>query len=374
MVTRGDSWKQWLTELFTVRSRREIRLDCTGTEFGFFEGLSGKYLVEGALKMWIHLKGDADLNNVQAELSHLGLWTRALKGQANTMALEVLSHSQDVETHKVVDIDGVADVLIGSSPHPLVDAKRGCQVVAGGVPFGQEARPVLMAGPCSVESEEQIMEAAAEASAAGAQFLRGGAFKPRTSPYAFSGHGRPALQWIREAADTHWLSVVTEVMSERDVEEVAKVADLIQIGSRNMQNFALLKAVGQTGKPVMLKRGLSATIHEWMMAGEHLLAAGAGGVVYCERGVQGFDPSTRNMVDLGAVALMRHVFKLPVVVDPSHAVGRRDLIPHIARAALAAGANGILVELHLNPRQAQCDGPQAIDGAKLAEINTMGFS
>jgi 3-deoxy-7-phosphoheptulonate synthase len=198
--------------------------------------------------------------------------------------------------------------------------------------------------------------------------LRGGAFKPRTSPYSFAGHGEVALDWMRLAADAHGLGVVTEVMSEHDVEAVAGVADLMQLGSRNMQNFALLRAVGRANKPVLLKRGMAATIDDWLLAGEHLLSSGAAGVIFCERGIHGFDPSTRNLLDLGAVAVLACSLGLPVVVDPSHAAGRRDLVPPLSRAALAAGAHGLLVEMHPHAERARSDGPQALDAAALQRL------
>ncbi len=199
-------------------------------------------------------------------------------------------------------------------------------------------------------------------------FLRGGAYKPRTSPYAFQGHGEPALAWMRRAADACGMKVVTEALAEADVALVAEHADLVQVGSRNMHNYALLKAIGRTGRPVLLKRGMAATIDEWLHAGEYLLAAGAAGVVFCERGIRSFDDSTRNLLDLGAVALLAHVHRLPVIVDPSHGAGRRDLVLPLGRAALAAGAAGLMIETHDEPARALSDGPQAIP---LAELGAM---
>ena len=225
-----------------------------------------------------------------------------------------------------------------------------------------------MAGPCAVESERQIEELAAAVAGAGGRLLRGSAYKPRSSPYAFQGHGEVALAWLRAAADRNALAVVTEVLAEADAPRVAAVADLVQIGSRNMQNFSLLRAVGREQRPVLLKRGLAATVEEWLLAGEYCLAAGASGVVFCERGLRGFDPSTRNLLDLGAVAVLAHARKLPVVVDPSHAVGRRDLVAPLAHAALAAGAHGIIVETHADPGSARSDGPQALLPASLREL------
>ena len=319
--------------------------------------------------MLIQLRETADPSVVKSALSELGLWTEVLRGPTgSTRAFSVLPHSRAIEASRLREIDGVDEVLISSTSHPLVDASVGKTVDFAETRLGVDTPPVLMAGPCSVESPEQIMACARLAAASGATFLRGGAFKPRTSPYSFCGHGRPALHWLREAADRHWLSVVTEVMSADEVDAVAEVADLIQIGSRNMQNYSLLRAVGACDKPVMLKRGMAATVEEWLNSGEHLMAAGAPSIVFCERGIQGFDSTTRNLLDLGTVALFSHVLGLPIVVDPSHAAGRRDLIPHLSKAALAAGAHGLLVEVHPEPGLAQSDGAQALDAESLRQI------
>ncbi|HIA01992.1 MAG TPA: 3-deoxy-7-phosphoheptulonate synthase, partial [Myxococcales bacterium] len=237
--------------------------------------------------------------------------------------------------------------------------------------IGHGHSPVLMAGPCSVESEAGIFEAAAMIQKAHGKLLRGGAFKPRSSPYSFAGHGRRALDWLHAAATAHELGVVTEVMNPHDVDAVCQVADLIQIGSRNMQNYSLLHAVGRAGKVVLLKRGVAATIEEWLMAGEHLLNAGAKSVVFCERGIRSFGTETRNLLDLSAVALLSQVYGLPVIVDPSHAVGRRDLIQPMAAAALAAGAHGLLVESHPAPGKALSDGPQALPENELNQLSTL---
>ncbi len=318
--------------------------------------------------MWILLTAHADRAEVQARLQALGLWTRALSG-GETRGFEVLPDSRAVDPERVRALPGVAAVLRAASSHPKVDAQSARRLFLAGRELGRE--PLLFAGPCSVESRQQIDEAAEIVARCGATLLRGGAFKPRTSPYSFTGHGRPALGWMREAADRHGLGVVTEVMGENDVDAVAEVADLLQIGSRNMQNFALLAAVGEAGKPVLLKRGMAASVSEWLLAGEHLLAAGAAFVVFCERGIKGFDPQTRNLLDLGAVALLKHVHRQPVVVDPSHATGRRDLIPPLARAALALDADGLLIEAHPHAECARCDGPQALTEA---ELLSLGFA
>ncbi len=318
--------------------------------------------------MLVTLVQQADVDRVEGALRGLGLWTQRVHGPEGPPAILVEPSSQHVELDRITTISGVAQVMTLRSPHPKVDALAHRTVVVAGRELGPHVAPLLFAGPCSVESPEQIRAAAQMAARAGAALLRGGAFKPRTSPYAFQGHGREALGWMREAADAHGLGIVTEVMSEHDVGAVAEVADMLQIGSRNMQNFALLAAAGATGRPVLLKRGMAARVNEWLQAGEHLLAAGASHVVFCERGIVGFDPQTRNLLDLGAVALLRHVYGQTVIVDPSHAAGRRDLVLPLSRAALAAGASGLLVEAHPTPETAKSDGPQALTAAELAEL------
>ncbi len=307
-----------------------------------------------------------DVSEVQRALTALGVWSHVAHGQEAT-ALVVEPFAAAVDAQALRSLPGVREVLLEASAHPRVDAQAGAVVRVGSVVIGG-GRPLLVAGPCAVESAEQIASAAAMAREAGAGILRGGAFKPRTSPYSFAGHGREALLWLRRAADRHGLAVATEVMSEGEVSAVAEVADLIQIGSRSMQSFALLKAAGRAGKPVLLKRGMAARIEEWLLAAEHLLVAGAPAVIFCERGIVGFDSSTRNLLDLAAVALLKHVYRQPVVVDPSHAVGRRDLILPLAHAAVAAGADGIVVEAHPHAAAAHSDGPQALNAAELCAL------
>ncbi|MCA9540714.1 MAG: 3-deoxy-7-phosphoheptulonate synthase [Myxococcales bacterium] len=318
--------------------------------------------------MLIRLQDDADPRAVERSLAALGLWVRPLvdaDGVARALLVEPLS--PPIEAARVMAVPGVAGLLHARSPHPRVDAQAGRPVVFGPAVAGGD-RPLLIAGPCSVDAEDTVHAIAAMAAAAGARALRGGAFKPRTSPYSFDGHGHPALGWMRAAADRNGLAMVTEVLSEHEVDAVAEVADLVQIGSRNMQNFALLRAVGATGRPTLLKRGMSATVEEWLLAGEHLLAAGASGVIFCERGLRSFDPGMRNLLDLAAVALLKHAHGQPVVVDPSHATGRRDLVLPLALAARAAGADGVMVEAHVDPTRALSDGPQAIDGEALRAL------
>lgn len=309
--------------------------------------------------MIITLTENADLDGVRAALADLGLWTREFTGERGSIQFLVHPHSGRVERDELLAVPGVADVSESASPHPLVDAIEPVATV-GGVRIGGEAPPVLMAGPCSVESEEQIHTVARRLGELGASFLRGGAFKPRTSPYDFQGVGREALRWMREAADANGLRVVTEAMSESTMEVVAEIADLIQIGSRNMHSTPLLQAAGRTGRPVLVKRGMAATVEEWLAAGEYCLDAGAAAVVFCERGIRSFDDRTRNLLDLASVALLRHVHRVPVIVDPSHGLGRRDLVLPLGRAAIAAGAAGLLVEVHPSPGTALSDGPQAV--------------
>ncbi len=220
---------------------------------------------------------------------------------------------------------------------------------------------IIMAGPCSVESEKQIMETADAVAAAGAQLLRGGAFKPRTSPYDFQGLELEGLKLLRKAKAATGLSIITEVMSDRDVELVAEYADVLQIGARNMQNFVLLKTLGKCNRPVMLKRGLSSTIKELLMSAEYIVAHGNPNVILCERGIRTFETATRNTCDIAAVPVLNELTHLPVIVDPSHATGKRSLVPALSRAAVAIGADGLIVEVHPCPGKAISDGAQSLD-------------
>ncbi|HTR44929.1 MAG TPA: 3-deoxy-7-phosphoheptulonate synthase [Thermodesulfovibrionales bacterium] len=219
---------------------------------------------------------------------------------------------------------------------------------------------VVMAGPCSVENKMMIIRVAEEVRKAGASFIRGGAFKPRTSPYAFQGLGEEGLQYLAEAREKTGLPVVTELMDPRDLEAMVKYADVIQIGARNMQNFRLLLEVGSVKKPVLLKRGLSSTIKEWLMSAEYIMSRGNHDVILCERGIRTFETATRNTLDLSAVPVLKRLTHLPVVVDPSHGVGKRDLVAPMAKAAVAAGADGLMIEVHTNPEEAMSDGEQSL--------------
>jgi 3-deoxy-7-phosphoheptulonate synthase len=274
----------------------------------------------------------------------------------------------------------VAQVVTLTTPYQLVsrvfkttpssvvvgDGRSAQRVVVG----GEQALPVIMAGPCAVESREQLLATARAVKEAGASVLRGGAFKPRTSPYQFQGLGLEGLRLLAEAREETGLPIITEVMEPDMVEVVAEYADVLQIGARNMQNFPLLQAAGRKarGRPVLLKRGLSATIDEWLLAAEYIVSAGNPNVILCERGVRSFDPQTRNVLDLACVPLLHELTHLPVIVDPSHATGRRELVPTMARAGIAAGAEGLILEVHPDPCSALCDGRQSITPEELQTI------
>lgn len=273
-------------------------------------------------------------------------------------------------------LPGVADVHRISDPYKLVSRQHHPErstVWVGPaekqVPIGPETF-TFIAGPCAVETPQQTLEAAEMAKAAGATLLRGGAFKPRTSPYAFQGLGVRGLEILADVREVTGLPVVTEVVDARDVAVVAEHADMLQIGTRNAANFGLLQAVGESGKPVLLKRGMTATIEEWLMAAEYIAQRGNLDVVMCERGIRTFEPATRNTLDISAVPVIQATSHLPVIVDPSHAAGRKDLVVPLSRAAIAVGADGIIVDVHPEPETALCDGPQALLGNELRALAT----
>jgi 3-deoxy-7-phosphoheptulonate synthase len=271
-------------------------------------------------------------------------------------------------------LPGVADVHRISDPYKLVSRQHHPErstVWVGKpgheVPIGPDTF-TLIAGPCAVETAEQTLEAARMAASAGATLLRGGAFKPRTSPYAFQGLGLAGLEILVDVGRAVGLPVVTEVVDARDVAMVAEQADMLQVGTRNMANFGLLQAVGEAGKPVLLKRGMTATIEEWLMAAEYIAQRGNLDVVLCERGIRTFEPATRNTLDISAVPVVQATSHLPIIVDPSHAAGRKDLVVPLSRAAIAVGADGVIVDVHPDPETALCDGPQALLGTELREL------
>lgn len=328
----------------------------------------------------IEVQLGADTQRISAELARLGLWVSPLKSSSGELrAFLIDPASAHVEIQHLECIPGVSAVIGETSPHPLVDSLSHQEIEAGGFTFGQAQlwrassrggrAPLMIAGPCSFETESLVHQIAEEVASAGGCWLRGGAYKPRTSPYSFQGVGEQGLRWAREAADLNGLSVVTEALSEAEVERVARWSDVIQIGTRNMQNFSLLKRVGEAGKPVLLKRGLCATVDEWLLAGEYVMKYGAPSVIFCERGLRHYDQSTRNQLDLAAAALLKHQYGLPVIVDPSHAAGRRDLILPLAIAAIAMGVDGVMVETHPDPGLARSDAAQALSFTELRALS-----
>ncbi len=244
--------------------------------------------------------------------------------------------------------------LVGKERQEPTRAVQVGEVLVGGPEI------VVAAGPCAVESEAQIIQTAQAVRAMGARLLRGGAYKPRSSPYSFQGLAEDGLKLLQQAKELTGLAIVTEVMDPRDIDKVARYADLLQVGSRSMQNYPLLKELGQVHMPVLLKRGLSATIEEWLLAAEHVMAQGNDQIILCERGIRTFEPMTRNTLDLAAVSIVKQISHLPVIVDPSHATGRWRLVQPMSLAAIAAGADGLMVEVHPDPDRALSDGPQSL--------------
>ncbi|MFL6129867.1 MAG: 3-deoxy-7-phosphoheptulonate synthase [Mycobacteriales bacterium] len=311
----------------------------------------------------------ADLDQVVRHVEGAGGAAFVSRGVSRTI-VGVIGDDEVLETVDVALLPGVGEVVRITAPYKLVSREnhvRTSTVSVGGVPVGPDTF-TLIAGPCAVESAEQTLAAAQQARRAGATLLRGGAFKPRTSPYAFQGLGVTGLRILAEVRRETGLPVVTEVLDVADVDVVAEHADMFQIGTRNMQNFPLLQAVGAVGKPVMLKRGLTATYEEWLMAAEYVAQRGNLDIVLCERGVRSFEPAIRNMLDVSAVPTVHALSHLPVIVDPSHAAGRRDLVLPLARAAMAVGADGVMVDVHPHPEKALCDGTQALTGELLDEL------
>ncbi len=305
--------------------------------------------------------GELELEGVLARVRELGLSPHPIAGAERT-AVGITGNKGSLPSDTFETLPGVAQVIVVSQPFKLVswEVKPERTVVkVGDAAVGGKSFAV-MAGPCSVESEEQLFACAKSAKAAGATFLRGGAFKPRTSPYDFQGLKEEGLKLLAAARHEYGLAVVTEVMSPENVDLVARYADVLQIGARNMQNFSLLEAVGEQKKPVLLKRGLSATLKELLMAAEYIASRGNYNIILCERGIRTFETMTRNTLDLGAVPVLQQLSHLPVVVDPSHGIGRRDGVIPMARAAAAVGADGVIVEIHPSPENALSDGPQSL--------------
>lgn len=310
------------------------------------------------------------IDHVIERIKECGFQAHVIEGAERTVIGAVGSSERRAEIKALKAAPGVEEVIEIAHPFKLVSRQlrqRGTVVNVGQKKIGDGALTVV-AGPCSVESHDQLMETARAVKAAGATMLRGGAYKPRTSPYDFQGLGVEALRFLRDASKETGLPIVTEVMSEIDVDVVAEYADMMQVGARNMQNFSLLRQLAKVDRPVLLKRGPSATVKEWLLAAEYLLAGGNANVVLCERGIKTFETATRNTLDLAAVALVKELSHLPVLADPSHGTGVRSLITPMSKAAVAAGADGLIIEVHPCPERALSDGPQSLDLAGFGSL------
>ena len=309
-----------------------------------------------------HTAGEEQVQRVIETLVEVGYDVHRSSGVDYTVLGAVGAPHRPIDPRLVEVLPGVREVIRVSEPYKLAGRTfkpEDTIVDLAGVLVGG-AEVIAMAGPCSVESAEQIGGVAKAVSASGARILRGGAFKPRTSPYSFQGYGEEALKWMRAAADEAGLAVISEVMDPRQIEMMMRYVDCLQVGARNMQNFDLLKEVGRVRRPVLLKRGLSATIEEWLLSAEYVLAGGNSQVVLCERGIRTFESYTRNTLDISAIPVVKKRSHLPIVVDPSHGTGRREKVIPMARAAVAAGADGLIIEVHNNPEKALSDGPQSL--------------
>jgi 3-deoxy-7-phosphoheptulonate synthase len=310
-----------------------------------------------------------EINRISTELSSWGLTPEKIIGQ-HKVVIALIGETADLDPPRIQELSQwIEQVLRVEVPYKRASRQfrhgQASEVVVntpqGDVVFGEHHPLVVVAGPCSVENEEMIVETALRVKAAGAKFLRGGAYKPRTSPYAFQGHGESALELLATARKVSGLGIITEVMDTEDLEKIGQVADVIQVGARNMQNFSMLKKVGAQPKPVLLKRGMAATIEDWLMAAEYILAAGNPHVILCERGIRTFDRQyTRNTLDLSVVPVLRKLTHLPIMIDPSHGVGWSEFVPAMAMAAIAAGTDALMIEVHPNPAKALSDGPQSL--------------
>ena len=311
----------------------------------------------------------AELEAVKNKITDAGLKFHLSQGSSRTI-VGVIGDKKKIATLQMNSFGGVEKTVSITEKYKLVsrDFKKEDSIIdVNGVKIGG-GHLAIMSGPCAVESKEQLLEAAKAVKACGAQFLRGGAFKPRTSPYDFQGLAEEGLKMLREVADEVGLNVVTEIVNINDLDMICKYADMLQIGARNMQNFQLLKEVGHTNKPVLLKRGLSATISEWLNAAEYIASGGNYNIVLCERGIRTYETFTRNTLDLSAVAAVKELSHLPIIVDPSHGTGRWQMVRPMARAAIAAGADGLMIEVHPHPEVALSDGDQSLKPDNFAVV------
>lgn len=301
------------------------------------------------------------IEKVVAHLVGLGMDVHRSTGVSRTV-LGAVGDDRRLDSRLIEMLDGVSEVLRVTEPYKLASRAfkpEGTVVTLGDVRIGGD-EVVVMAGPCSAESEEQVNTTAAAVKKAGAKILRGGAFKPRSSPYSFQGLGEEGLRMLRAAANQHDMKLVSEVMDISQIEVIEKYCDMFQVGARNMQNFTLLRELGRARKPVLLKRGIAATIEEWLLSAEYILAGGNSQVVLCERGIRTFENYTRNTLDISAIPVVKKLSHLPIIADPSHGTGRRDKVAPMARAAVAAGADGVIIEVHCDPDHALSDGAQSL--------------
>lgn len=316
---------------------------------------------------------DEDIETVSEKLREHGYQPNVTRGVADTIIAAVGTPSlseKELVAPQLQALDSVEKVLFVSKPYKMVSREsrpEGSVLNVRGVEIGGKKIPI-MAGPCSVENRESLLEIATAVKGAGAVILRGGAYKPRTSPYDFQGLGEEGLRYLAEAREITGMPVITEVMTPHLVEQVCQYADILQIGARNMQNYDLLREVGRVRTPVMLKRGLSSTIEEWLKAAEYVLAGGNADVMFCERGIRTFEPSTRFTLDLSAVPAIKKASHLPIIIDPSQGTGRRDMIAAMSKAAIACGADGLLVEVHPHPEDALSDGQQTLDIKQFSQM------
>jgi 3-deoxy-7-phosphoheptulonate synthase len=324
--------------------------------------------------MIIIMRPDAtaeQIAQVSEKLKKHGFGVHLSQGTERTV-IGAIGDKSAIQLETLQMLPGVSEIVPIRKPYKLVsrEFQKEDTIVAlpGGVRIGAGQKLAVMAGPCSVEGEKEFLEVAAAAKQGGANILRGGAFKPRTSPYAFQGLGEQGLKIMAKAREQTGLPFVTEVMDTRDVELVARYADMLQVGARNMANFNLLKEVGKTKKPILLKRGPGSTVQEWLMSAEYVLSEGNKQVVLCERGIRTFETATRNTVDINAVPLVKKLTHLPIILDPSHGTGEWDLVPAIARAGIAAGADGLMIEIHPRPEEAMSDGAQSLKPENFNEL------
>jgi 3-deoxy-7-phosphoheptulonate synthase len=310
-----------------------------------------------------------EISNVEKMLSDLGFKTHPITGEVKTV-IGAIGDKRQVNMQSLSHMPGVETIVPIMKPYKLAgrELKQDPTIVeVGDVKIGGR-EIIVMAGPCAIENEDIYMSTALEVKKAGAKILRGGAYKPRTSPYSFQGLEEEGLKILSKAREVTGLKIVTEVVDTRDVETVASYADILQIGARNMQNFRLLKEVGMIGKPVLLKRGLSATIEEWLMAAEYIIAEGNPNIILCERGIRTFETATRNTLDISSIPVIKEVSHLPVVVDPSHASGTWKYVNSLSKGAVAAGADGLIIEVHFDPSTALSDGPQSLKPVHFTQL------